>query len=137
VSHGALIAKPSTPANGQTDEEALAREPPGTQAPAQGRRTKGDRARDAPAGGGGLLTGVIYKILRQWDVPDEALAALDNAGQPGGRPARGLAPRGVFSWSTAARVRAGFWVSGDNRQRCTLRGSSGSFDRRFATADAE
>jgi hypothetical protein len=21
---------------------------------------------------------VIYKILRQWDVPDEALAALDN-----------------------------------------------------------
>ena len=26
----------------------------------------------------GFSTGVIYKILRQWDVPDEELAALDN-----------------------------------------------------------
>lgn len=26
----------------------------------------------------GFSTGVIYKILRQWDVPDEALTALDN-----------------------------------------------------------
>jgi regulatory protein len=26
----------------------------------------------------GFSTGVIYKILRQWNVPDEALAALDN-----------------------------------------------------------
>jgi regulatory protein len=26
----------------------------------------------------GFSTGVIYKILRQWDVSDEALAALDN-----------------------------------------------------------
>ena len=26
----------------------------------------------------GFSTGVIYRILRQWDVPDEALAALDN-----------------------------------------------------------
>ncbi len=26
----------------------------------------------------GFSTGVIYKILRHWDVPDEALAALDN-----------------------------------------------------------
>jgi regulatory protein len=26
----------------------------------------------------GFSTGVIYKILRQWDVPDDALAALDN-----------------------------------------------------------
>ena len=26
----------------------------------------------------GFSTGVIYKILRQWDVLDEALAALDN-----------------------------------------------------------
>jgi regulatory protein len=26
----------------------------------------------------GFSTGVIYKILRQWEVPDEALAALDN-----------------------------------------------------------
>ena len=28
----------------------------------------------------GFSTGVIYKILRQWDVPDEDLAALDNLG---------------------------------------------------------
>jgi regulatory protein len=27
----------------------------------------------------GFSTGVIYKILRQWDVPDEALAALEGA----------------------------------------------------------
>lgn len=26
----------------------------------------------------GFSTGTIYRILRQWDVPDEALAALDN-----------------------------------------------------------
>lgn len=26
----------------------------------------------------GFSTGVIYKILRQWDVPDESLAALEN-----------------------------------------------------------
>jgi len=26
----------------------------------------------------GFSTGVIYKILRQWDVPDEALASLEN-----------------------------------------------------------
>jgi len=29
----------------------------------------------------GFSTGTIYKILRQWDVPDEALAALDNLDQ--------------------------------------------------------
>ena len=26
----------------------------------------------------GFSTGVIFKILRQWDVPEEALVALDN-----------------------------------------------------------
>jgi len=26
----------------------------------------------------GFSTGVIYKIFRQWDVPDEALSALDS-----------------------------------------------------------
>lgn len=26
----------------------------------------------------GFSTGIIYKILRQWDVPDDALSALDN-----------------------------------------------------------
>jgi regulatory protein len=28
--------------------------------------------------GAGFSTGVIYKILRQWEVPDESLAALDS-----------------------------------------------------------
>ncbi len=27
---------------------------------------------------GGFATTVIYKILRQWDLPDESLSALDN-----------------------------------------------------------
>jgi regulatory protein len=26
----------------------------------------------------GFSTGTIYKILRQWDVPEESLAALDS-----------------------------------------------------------
>jgi regulatory protein len=30
--------------------------------------------------GAGFSTGVIYKILRQWNVPDESLVALDNLG---------------------------------------------------------
>jgi regulatory protein len=35
----------------------------------------------------GFSTGTIYKILRQWDVPDEALSALDNvSSDPGDLP---------------------------------------------------
>ncbi|MGA2849597.1 MAG: regulatory protein RecX [Terracidiphilus sp.] len=36
--------------------------------------------------GAGFSTGVIYKILRQWDVPEEALAGLENLDEeaPGG-----------------------------------------------------
>jgi regulatory protein len=30
----------------------------------------------------GFSTGVIYKILRQWEVPDETLAALENLEEP-------------------------------------------------------
>jgi regulatory protein len=30
----------------------------------------------------GFSTGTIYRILRQWDVPDEALAALDQMEEP-------------------------------------------------------
>jgi regulatory protein len=33
----------------------------------------------------GFSTGVIYKILRQWDVSDEALAALENLDEEVGR----------------------------------------------------
>ncbi len=32
----------------------------------------------------GFSTGVIYKILRQWDVPEEALAALESVDVDGG-----------------------------------------------------
>jgi regulatory protein len=32
----------------------------------------------------GFSTGVIYRILRQWDVPDEALAQLDNLADESG-----------------------------------------------------
>ena len=32
----------------------------------------------------GFATGVIYRILRQWDVPDEALSQLDNLGESAG-----------------------------------------------------
>ena len=32
----------------------------------------------------GFSTGTIYKILRQWDVPDESLSALDNLGEEPG-----------------------------------------------------
>jgi len=35
----------------------------------------------------GFSTGTIYKILRQWDVPDEALAALDNLPDDSANPA--------------------------------------------------
>ena len=31
----------------------------------------------------GFSTGVIYKILRQWDVPEEALAALESVDEDG------------------------------------------------------
>ena len=34
----------------------------------------------------GFSTGVIYRILRQWDVPDEALSVLDSAGEPDTAP---------------------------------------------------
>ena len=35
----------------------------------------------------GFSTGAIYKILRQWDVPDEILTALDNLpDEPGSSP---------------------------------------------------
>jgi regulatory protein len=60
-----------------TDEEALARahlERKRIGKPQNEKETARVVRRLAAAG---FSTGVIYKILRQWDVPDEALAALD------------------------------------------------------------
>jgi len=64
-----------------TDEEALARkhlEQKRIARPTNKKETARVMRRLVAAG---FSTGVIYKILRQWDVPDEALAALENLGE--------------------------------------------------------
>ncbi|MGA7339843.1 MAG: regulatory protein RecX [Terracidiphilus sp.] len=64
----------------QTDEEALARahlERKRIHKPENEKETARVMRRLAAAG---FSTGTIYRILRQWQVPDEALAALDNLG---------------------------------------------------------
>lgn len=61
-----------------TDEEALARkhlEQKRIAKPANEKETARVMRRLVAAG---FSTGVIYKILRQWDVPDDALTALDD-----------------------------------------------------------
>jgi regulatory protein len=63
---------------GQTNEETLAREHlerRRLRKPENEKETARIMRRLVAAG---FSTGVIYKILRQWDVPDEALAALEN-----------------------------------------------------------
>jgi regulatory protein len=63
---------------GETNEEALAREHlerKRIRKPENEKETARVMRRLVAAG---FSTSVIYKILRQWDVPDEALAALDN-----------------------------------------------------------
>ena len=73
-----LIADTLDARYGQTDEEALAREHlerKRIRKPENEKETARVMRRLVTAG---FSTGVIYKILRQWDVPDEALAALEN-----------------------------------------------------------
>ena len=63
---------------GQTDEEALAREHlerKRIRKPENDKETARVMRRLVTAG---FSSGTIYKILRQWDVPDETLASLDN-----------------------------------------------------------
>ncbi|MGB7267694.1 MAG: RecX family transcriptional regulator [Terracidiphilus sp.] len=63
---------------GATNEEALARqhlERKRIRKPENEKETARVMRRLVAAG---FSTGVIYKILRQWNVPDESLAALDN-----------------------------------------------------------
>ena len=63
---------------GATNEEALAREHlerKRIRKPENEKETARVMRRLVTAG---FSTGVIYKILRQWDVPEEALAALEN-----------------------------------------------------------
>jgi regulatory protein len=73
-----LIAETLASRYGQTNEEALAREHlerKRIRKPENPKETARVMRRLVTAG---FSTGVIYKILRQWDVPDEALAALEN-----------------------------------------------------------
>ena len=76
--HGELIAETLEARYGQTNEEALAREHLARRRlrkPQNEKETARIMRRLVAAG---FSTGVIYKILRQWDVPDEALTALEN-----------------------------------------------------------
>ena len=76
--HNTLIAETLDARYGQTNEETLAREHlerKRIHKPANEKETARIMRRLV---GAGFSTGVIYKILRQWDVPDEALAALEN-----------------------------------------------------------
>ncbi|MGB9408352.1 MAG: regulatory protein RecX [Terracidiphilus sp.] len=75
---GQLIAETLEARYGATNEEALAREHlerKRIRKPENEKETARVMRRLVVAG---FSTGVIYKILRQWDVPDEALAALEN-----------------------------------------------------------
>ena len=76
--HNTLIAETLDARYGQTNEETLAREHlerKRLRKPENEKETVRIMRRLVAAG---FSTGVIYKILRQWDVPDEALAALEN-----------------------------------------------------------
>jgi len=73
-----LIAQTLEARYAHSDEEALARqhlERKRIRKPENEKETARVMRRLVVAG---FSTKVIYKILRQWDVPDEALAALDN-----------------------------------------------------------
>ncbi len=76
--HDTLIAETLDARYGNTNEEALAREHlerKRIRKPENEKETSRVMRRLVTAG---FSTGVIYKILRQWDVPEEALAALEN-----------------------------------------------------------
>lgn len=62
----------------QTDEEALAREHLERKRVAKPTNEKESARVIRRLVAAGFSTGVIYKILRQWKVPDESLSALDN-----------------------------------------------------------
>jgi regulatory protein len=76
--HSDLIASTLDASYATTDEETLARqhlERKHLRKPENKKETARIMRRLVTAG---FSTGVIYKILRQWEVPDEALAALEN-----------------------------------------------------------
>jgi regulatory protein len=63
---------------GQTDEEVLAREHLERKRLRKPENEKGTARIVRRLAAAGFSTGTIYKILRNWDVPDEALTELDN-----------------------------------------------------------
>jgi regulatory protein len=74
----AVVEKTISESYAKTNEEALARqhlERKRIRKPENEKETARVMRRLVAAG---FSTGVIYKILRQWDVPDESLSALDN-----------------------------------------------------------
>jgi regulatory protein len=74
----AIVSEVMDARYGQTNEEALAREHlerKRIRKPENEKETARVMRRLVTAG---FSTGVIYKILRQWDVPDEVLAQLEN-----------------------------------------------------------
>jgi regulatory protein len=76
--HTELIAETLDARYADTNEETLARgylDRKRIRKPANEKETARVMRRLVTAG---FSTGVIYKILRQWDVPEEALAALEN-----------------------------------------------------------
>ena len=76
--HSDLIAETLDARYGQTNEEALAREHlerKRIRKPENEKETARVMRRLVTAG---FSTGVIYKILRLWNVPEDALAALEN-----------------------------------------------------------
>jgi regulatory protein len=78
-----LIAETLEARYGQTNEEALAREHlerKRLRKPQNEKETARIMRRLVAAG---FSTGVIYKILRTWDVPEEDLAALDSLEEGG------------------------------------------------------
>jgi len=80
-----LVEKTLEASYGQTNEEALARahlERKRIKKPENEKETARVMRRLVAAG---FSTGVIYKILRQWNVPEESLAALENLGEAPGQ----------------------------------------------------
>jgi regulatory protein len=73
-----LIAATLDARYGQTNEEALAREHLERKRIGKPQNEKETARVMRRLVAAGFSTGTIYRILRQWDVPDEALAALEN-----------------------------------------------------------
>ena len=83
-----LVAKTMDAAYSEIDEETLARqhlERKRIRKPENEKETARVMRRLVAAG---FSTGVIYKILRQWNVADESLAALDNLAEDPGESTR-------------------------------------------------